>query len=160
MNINFIIIIPKIYPWNYPKKLFDNIENDKIYFFNYFNYNSTNNSLTPINISSIEVLDKDSDIENIILKDIIIDKAGKIINIQRTIKNVSLGKCSVIIEESNSNNTQIYLNRNLFKKINQNNICTFINFKNENGNLHYTNLSDIYSIEETFVEIYIFHSYQ
>ena len=99
-----------------PKKLFDTIENDKIYFFNGFNYNSINNSLTPINISSIEILDKDSDIENIILKDIITAKDGEIINIQGTIKEVSLRKFSVIIEESNSkNNTQIYLNRNLFK---------------------------------------------
>ena len=144
-----------------PKKLFDTIENDKIYFFNGFNYNSINNSLTPINISSIEILNKDSDIENIILKDNLTTKDGEIINIQGTIKEVSLLKCSVIIEESNSkNNTQIYLNRNLFKKINQNNICTFINFKNENGILHYTNLSDIYSIEETIVEIQVFDSNQ
>ena len=144
-----------------PKKLFDTIENNKIYFFNGFNYNLINNSLTPINISSIEILDKDSDIENIILKEIIFAKDGEIINIQGTIKEVSLQKCYVIIEESKSKkNTQIYLNRNLFKKINQNNICTFINFKNENGILYYTNLSDIYSIEETFVEIYFFDSYQ
>jgi len=144
-----------------PKKLFDTIENDKIYFFNGFNYNSINNSLTPINISSIEILNKDSDIENIVLKDNITTKDGEIINIQGTVKEVSLLKCYVVIEESNSkNNTQIYLNRNLFKKINQNNICTFINFKKENGILHYTNLSDIYSIEETFVEIYIFDFYQ
>ena len=142
-----------------PKKLLDTIENDKIYFFNGFNYNSHNNSLKPVNISSIEILDKDSDIENITLKDSFTAKNGEIINIKGTIKDVSLEKCSVIIEESHSKNINlINLNRNLFKKINQNDICTFINFKKENGILHYTNLSDIYSTEKTLVDIYILQS--
>ena len=144
-----------------PKNLFDNIENDKIYFFNGFNYNSHNNLLKPINISSIEILDKNSDIENIIFKDILTAYNGEIINIKGTIKDVSLEKCSIIIEDCYSKNiNQINLNRNLFKKINQNNICTFINFKKENGILHYTNLSDIYSTEETFVDFYILQSNQ
>ena len=119
------------------------------------------NLLKPINISSIEILDKDSDIENIILKDISSAKNGEIINIKGTIKDVSLEKCSVLIEESHSKNiNQINLNRNLFKKINHNNICTFVNFKKETGRLQYTNLSDIYSVEETFIEIYVIRSNQ
>ena len=146
---------------NLKKKLFDTIENDKIYLFNGFNYDSINNSLIPINISSIEIIDKDSDIESIILKDINTEKNGEIINIQGKIKEVSLKNCSVIIEESNSKNkVQINLNRNLLKKINHNNICTFVNFKKETGRLQYTNLSDIYSTEETFVEIYVIRSNQ
>ena len=144
-----------------PKNLLDTIENDKIYFFNGFNYDSNNNILKPINISSIEILDKNSDIESIIFKDIFTAKNGEIINIRGTIKDASLEKCSVMIEESHSKNINIInLNRNLFKKINQNDICTFINFKKENGIFHYTNLSDIYSIEETFVDFYIFQSNQ
>ena len=146
---------------NLKKELLDTIENDKIYLFNGFNYDSINNSLIPINISSIEIIDKDSDIESIILKDINTEKNGEIMNIQGKIKEVSLKKCSVIIEESNSKNkVQINLNRNLLKKINHNNICTFINFKKETGRLQYTNLSDIYSVEETFVEIYVILSNQ
>ncbi len=144
-----------------PKKLCDTIENDKIYFFNGFNYDSNNNILKPINVSSIEILDKDSDLESITFKDIFTAKNGEIINIKGKIKEVSLEKCSVMIEESYSKNINIInLNRNLFKKINQNDICTFINFKRENGIFQYTNLSDIYSSEETFVDIYIFQSNQ
>lgn len=146
---------------NLKKELLDTIENDKIYLFNGFNYDSINNSLISINVSSIEILEKDSDIESIILKDINTEKNGEIINIQGKIKEVSLKNCSVIIEESNSKNkVQINLNRNLFKKINHNNIYTFVNFKKETGRLQYTNLSDIYSTEETFVEIYVILSNQ
>ena len=93
---------------NLKKELLDTIENDKIYLFNGFNYDSINNSLIPINISSIEILDKDSDIESIILKDINTEKNGEIINIQGKIIEVSLKKCFVIIEESNSKNRQLY----------------------------------------------------
>ena len=119
---------------NLKKELLDTIENDKIYLFNGFNYDSINNSLIPTNIPSIEIIDKDSDIESIILKDINTEKNGEIINIQGKIKEVSLKNCSVIIEESNSKNkVQINLNRNLLKKINHNNICTFVNFKKETG---------------------------
>ena len=90
------------------KKLYDTIENNKIYLFNGFNYNSISNSLTAINISSVEILDQDSDIEKIIYKNSITAENGEIINIQGTIIEVSLKKCSAIIEESNSKNHQLY----------------------------------------------------
>ena len=93
---------------NLKKKLYDTIENNKIYLFNGFNYNHKNNILTPINISSVEILDQDSDIEKIIYKNSITAENGEIINIQGKIIEVSLKKCSVIIEESNSKNRQLY----------------------------------------------------
>ena len=90
-----------------PKNLLDTIENDKIYFFNGFNYDSNNNILKPINVSSIEILDKDSDLESITFKDIFTAKNGEIINIKGKIKEVSLEKCSVRIEESHSKNINL-----------------------------------------------------
>ena len=93
---------------NLKKKLYDTIENNKIYLFNGFNYNPKNNTLTTINISSVEILNKDSDIEKIIYKNSITAENGEIINIQGKIIEVSLKKCFVIIEESNSKNRQLY----------------------------------------------------
>ena len=50
-----------------------------------------------------------------------------------------------MIEESYSKNINlINLNRNLFKKINQNDICTIIIYKKENDIFKYTNLTDNY----------------
>ena len=51
-------------PLDLPQEYKNILENDKIYLFNGFYY--CNYTLKPINISSIEIIDKDSDIEKII----------------------------------------------------------------------------------------------
>ena len=107
-----------------PNEFLNFIENDKIYLFNGFNYSSINNSIKPINISSIEIVDINSDIENINFEEI----------------NTKI-------------NIEIKLNINLFKKINQNNICTFLNFQKSNNKNVYTNLSDIYSNDKTIIKL-------
>ena len=134
----------------------DILENDKIYLFNGFNY--CNYSLKPINISTIEIIDKDSDVEKIILsKDFQTINNEENVNIQGKIKDIYLEKFSVLFEEQNTkNNIEIKLNINLIKKINPNSICTFINFKKRNNMLIPTIFSDIYSEEETFIEIYFY----
>ena len=138
-----------------PNEFLNFIENDKIYLFNGFNYSSINNSIKPINISSIEIVDINSDIENINFKDIEKVENNEIVNIKGKIIDVSLKNCYIIIEEINTKiNVEIKLNINLFKKINQNNICTFLNFQKSNNKYIYTNLSDIYSNEKTIVNLY------
>ena len=141
---------------NLQDELLNNFENDKIYLFNGFNYYK--DSLKPINISSIEIIDKDSEIENYIISENIQNiQTDKIVNIQGNIKNILLNKCSLIIEELNTKNKfEIKLNHNLIKKINPNNKCTFINFQKKENFFIYTNISDIYSNEETIIEIYFY----
>ena len=135
-----------------PKEFIDKFENSKIYLFNGFN--CVNNSLKPINVSNIEIYDINSEIISENIKNI---KNEEIVNIQGTIKDIYLKKCSVLIEELNSkNNVEIQLNINLIKKISSNNLCIFFNFRKRNDKFIYTNLSDIYSKENTYVEIY-FH---
>ena len=66
---------------NLPNELLNFIESDKVYLFNGFSYSSNNKTLMPINSSSIEILDENSEIEKIIFRNIqtIID--GETINI-------------------------------------------------------------------------------
>ena len=135
-------------------ELKNKLENNKIYLFNGFKY--CGNHLKLINISSIDILDIDYNIMKISFpKNFEELKNGEIINIQGKIKDISLSKLSVLIEEINfKKNFEIYLNINLIRKIHQNNICTFTNFKKNNNVFIFTNLSDIYSFEETIIEIY------
>ena len=138
------------------------IENDKIYLFNGFESSPYNNLLKPINISSIEIIDKDSEIEDIIFqKNIQIVKDNEIVNIKGNIKDISLKDCSLLVEEIYSKQIiEIQLNINLIKKINQNSECFFINFQNPENEFKYTNLSDIYSLEETCVKIHFYDFFQ
>ena len=110
-------------------ELKNQLENDKIYLFNGFE--CCKHSLKPINISSIEIIDIDNSIEKISfpknVKDI---KNGDIVNFQGKIKDIYLSKSSILIEDINLKiNFEIKLNLILIKKIYQNSICTFINFK-------------------------------
>ena len=138
------------------EELKKNLENNKIYLFNGFEL--CENSLKEINVSSIEVIDADSIIDNISFpKNIDNIKNGDIVNFKGKIKDIYLSKCSVLIEDENlKTNFEIKLNFELIKKIYQNSSCTFINFKKQSNIFIYTNLSDIYSHEETIVEIYFF----
>ena len=137
-----------------PDEYLDFFENDKIYLFNGFKYSRIKNILLPINISSIEVLD----IDNIIIsKNVQNTENLGIANFQGKIKDIYLKQFSVLIEEINlKTEIVVKLNINLIKKINLDSICTFINFKKKYNIFEYTNLSDIYSLEETFVEIYFY----
>ena len=134
-------------------ELKNQLENDKIYLFNGFEY--TQNALKPLNMSSIEAIDEDNVIEQIKFPKNIDDiKNCDVVNLRGVIKGIYLSKCSVLIEDINlKTNFKIKLNFNLIKKIYQNSICTFTNFKKQSNIFIYTNLSDIYSIEETKVEI-------
>ena len=136
-------------------ELKNKLENNKIYLFNGFEF--CKNSLKQINISSIEIIDADSVIDNISFPKNIDDiKNGDVVNFKGKIKDIYLSKCSVLIEDEYLKaNFEIKLNINLIKKIYQNSICTFINFKKQSIFI-YTNLSDIYTREETIVEIYFF----
>ena len=105
----------------------------KKYLFNGFEF--CKNSLKQINISSIEIIDADSVIDNISFPKNIDDiKNGDVVNFKGKIKDIYLSKCSVLIEDDNLKaNFEIKLNINLIKKIYQNSICTFINFKKQNN---------------------------
>ena len=137
-------------------ELKNQLENDKIYLFNGFE--CCKHSLKPINISSIEIIDIDNFIEKISFPKNVEDiKNGDIVNFQGKIKDIYLSKSSILIEDINLKiNFEIKLSFILIKKIYQNSICTFINFKKQSNIFIYTNLSDIYSREETIVEIYFF----
>ena len=147
---------------NLPSEYLNFIENDKIYLFNGFEYSPFNNILRSINISSIEIIDKDSEIENLIFpKNIQIIKNEEIVNIKGNIKEITLKDCSILIEENHSKeNIEIQLNINLIKKINLNSECIFINFQKIEKKFKYTILSDIYSAEETCVKIHFYDFFQ
>ena len=134
----------------------DEIENEKIYLFNGFNYNSDNNFLTKTNISSIEIIDKNSCVENInFIENIEIIENNQIISFKGYIKDLEIETFTVLIEEINTKiQLKVNLNLYLIKKINQSYECQFINFKKENNNIFtITQFSDIFSNNDTYVEL-------
>ena len=132
------------------------IEYDKIYLFNGFNYNSKKNSLNKINISSIQIIDKKTFVENIEFIDNIENiENNKIINFKGNIKDLMIETFEVIIEETHTKKEiKANVNLNLIKKINPSYECQFINFKKVNDVLFtISEFSDIYSNDDTIVEL-------
>ena len=130
------------------------LENGKLYLFNGFHY--YNNTLYRTNISSIEVIDENSIIENIIFPKNINDIVNnQIINLEGNIKDLIIEEFSVIIEELNTlNKIKIRLDCHLIKKINPNGLCQFISFKKiDNNKYEYTELSNIYPDNNTYIEL-------
>lgn len=123
----------------------DIIENGKCYLFNGFNF--YNNTLISTNISSIEIIDQNSIIEDIKFPENI-NKCNNndIINLKGNIIDLIIENFTVIIEDTiTKNNIEIILNLDLVNKINPNSICQFIRFKKiNNRKFIYTNLSDIF----------------
>ena len=97
----------------------DEIENNKIYLFNGFNYNSNNNLLTKTNMSSIEIIDKNSYVENInFVNNIETIENNKIISFKGYIKDLEIENLAVLIEEIDTKQElKVNLNLNLIKKL-------------------------------------------
>lgn len=138
----------------YSREFDSKFENEKLYLFNGFNYYE--NKLIETNWSSIEEIEQNSNIEDNKFTSIIRNsKDNDIINIKGNIVGLIMEKFIVEIEEVTSKDKiKVQLNLDLIKKINPNSVCEFIRFKKiGNDQLCLTNLSDIYSNNETFVEI-------
>ena len=137
----------------------EQLENNKCYLFNGFTYYE--NTLHLTNISSIEIIDNNSIIEDIIfplnINNII---NNQIINLKGNIKDLIIEKYCITVEELNSHSEiNIILNYDLIKKINPNNLCEFYSFKKiDNKTYKYTELSDIYSDNNTYIKIKVFNS--
>ena len=153
-SYNFYNISNKAITINSLNKFPIDFENQKCYLFNGFDY--FNNKLTPTNISSIEIIDENSNIEDIIFpKNVNNCKNGDIINLKGNIKDLKIEKFLIEIEELETKNLiKLKLNLDLIKKINPNSLCEFIRLKKLNNNLYtFTNLSEVYSNSDTYVEL-------
>lgn len=135
-------------------KFSNHFENQKFYLFNGFDY--FNNTLTPTNISSIEIIDENSIIEDIIFpKNVNNCKNEDIINLKGNIIDLIIEKFTIKIEEFETKNLiELKLNLELIKKINPNSLCEFIRVKKINNNLYkFTNLTEVYSNSDTYIEL-------
>ena len=153
-SYNFYNYSDKAKTINSLNKFSIDFENQKCYLFNGFDY--FNNTLTPTNISSIEIIDENSIIEDIIFPKNINDyKKEDIINLKGFIKDLTIEKFLIKIEEFETKNLiELKLNLDLIKKINPNSLCEFIRLKKLNNNLYtFTNLSEVYSNSDTYVEL-------
>ena len=134
----------------------EQLENCKCYLFNGFYY--ANNSLKQTNVSSIEIIERNSIIEDIKFPSNIDSyQNDEMINFKGNIKDLIIEKYIVIMEEFNTKNKiEIKLNYDLIRKINPGGLCEFISFKKiSNKTYHYTGLSDIYSENNTYIDLKI-----
>ena len=132
------------------------LENGKCYLFNGFYY--ANNSLKQTNVSSIEIIERYSIIEDIKFpSNIDSNQKDEIINLKGNIKDLIIEKYIVIMEEFNTKNKiEMKLNYDLIRKINPGGLCEFISFKKISNKIyHYTGLSDIYSENNTYIDLKI-----
>ena len=137
-------------------ELSEELENGKCYLFNGFYY--IKNSLQQTNASTIEIIERDSIIEDIKFPSNINNiENNEIINLKGYIKDLIIEKYSVIVEEfNNKNKIEINLNYELIRKINPGGLCEFISFKKiNNRNYLCTRLSDIYSENNTYINLKI-----
>ena len=137
----------------------DLFENDKIYFFNGFYFDKNKNTIHETNFSSIEVVDENTMIENNYYPNDLNDiKIGEITNLKGFIKDLNMLEFSVSIEELISHEKmKIKLNYDLVKKINPNRECKFINLKKVDYKIYeWTQLTDIFSSEETTIQLKIY----
>ena len=133
-------------------------ENGKIYRFNGFIYDKSQQLLKSTIISSIQKYSNDKNKLDSV-KDILKYEKGKLVNFKSKIKSFSLISKSIKIEDSDGKIYTIKVNYNLLKKISLNGVCYFFNFsKKNNDEFEMTNFSDIEFEEETFIE-FIFENF-
>ena len=127
-------------------------ENEKIYIFNAFLYDETNNLLKKTLISSIE---KYSSLHEKIyeLDQINNIKNDNLLNFKANIISFNISKTNLKVKDEKGNEYNVKVNYKLLKKISLNAKCIFLNFKKSGYKTFInTNFSDIESKEETFIE--------
>ena len=129
-------------------------ENGKIYFFNGYSYNKSEQKLKSTMISKLQKYSNNKN-ELYSFKDILQFKKDKLVNFKCKVKSFSLTDKYVMVEDSDKKIYKVYLNYNLLKKISLNGICFFYNFlKINDDEFNMTNFSDIDFEEETSLEFY------
>ena len=133
-------------------------ENGKIYLFNGYLYDKTQQKLQSTMISSIQEYSNDKNKINL-FKDIRQFANYKLVSFKCKIKSFSLIDKFVIIEDSDEKKYKVKLNYILLKKISLNGTCYFFNFfKTKDDEFEMTNFSDIEFEEETSI-VFIFDNF-
>ena len=127
-------------------------EHGKIYCFNGFLYNISNNELESTIISDIQ--EYSFNCEKIFnLNEINKCRNNGLVNFRGKVKEFNISEKTLNVENSEKMIFKIYVNFNLLKKISVDNECIFFNFfKIKDNQFNFSNLSDIKVIEETFIE--------